>query len=69
MFLPEFPFKEPPLKTGYMFLDVIAKGAYGRVYKIQKQETGQLFALKVIRKAVIVVENAVLQAKQEVLTH
>ncbi|XP_020286242.1 serine/threonine-protein kinase S6KL-like [Pseudomyrmex gracilis] len=66
MFLPEFPFKEPPLKTGYMFLDVIAKGAYGKVYKIQKQDTSQLFALKVIRKAVIVAENAVMQAKQEV---
>lgn len=66
MFLPEFPIKEIPLKTGYIFLDVIAKGAYGKVYKVQKQDSGQVFALKVISKAVIVAENAVVQAKQEV---
>ncbi|KAG5329490.1 S6KL kinase, partial [Acromyrmex charruanus] len=65
MFLPEFPVKEIPLKTGYVFLDVIAKGAYGKVYKVQKQETSQAFALKVISKAMIVAENCVRQAKEE----
>jgi len=65
MFLPEFPVKEETLKTGYVFLDVIAKGAYGQVYKVQKQETGQIFALKVISKAMIVAENCVRQAKEE----
>ncbi|XP_011691247.1 PREDICTED: RAC family serine/threonine-protein kinase homolog isoform X1 [Wasmannia auropunctata] len=65
MFLPEFPVKEIPLKTGYVFLDVIAKGAYGKVYKVQKQETSQVFALKVISKAMIVEENCVRQAKEE----
>lgn len=68
MFLPEFPVKQIPLKTGYVFLDVIAKGAYGKVYKVQKQETGQVFALKVISKAMIVAENAIRQAKEEVRT-
>ncbi|XP_067203623.1 serine/threonine-protein kinase S6KL isoform X2 [Linepithema humile] len=66
MFLPEFPVKQIPLKTGYVFLDVIAKGAYGKVYKVQKQETGQVYALKVISKAMIVAENAIRQAKEEV---
>ncbi|XP_014484139.1 PREDICTED: serine/threonine-protein kinase S6KL isoform X1 [Dinoponera quadriceps] len=66
MFLPEFPIKEIPLKTGYIFLNVIARGAYGKVYKVQKQDNGQVFALKVISKAMIVAENAVIQAKQEV---
>lgn len=66
MFLPEFPIKEVPLKTGYVFLDIIARGAYGKVYKVQKQDNGQVFALKVISKAMIVSENAVVQAKQEV---
>lgn len=66
MFLPEFPVKQIALKTGYVFLDVIAKGAYGKVYKVQKQETGQIFALKVISKAMIVAENAIKQAKEEV---
>ncbi|XP_018368738.1 PREDICTED: serine/threonine-protein kinase S6KL-like [Trachymyrmex cornetzi] len=65
MFLPEFPVKEIPLKTGYIFLDVIAKGAYGKVYQVQKQETSQVFALKVISKAMIVAENCVRQAKEE----
>ncbi|KAL0099901.1 hypothetical protein PUN28_019972 [Cardiocondyla obscurior] len=65
IFLPEFPVKEVPLKTGYVFLDVIAKGAYGQVYKVQKQETSQVFALKVISKAMIVAENCVRQAKEE----
>ncbi|XP_071566693.1 LOW QUALITY PROTEIN: serine/threonine-protein kinase S6KL [Temnothorax nylanderi] len=65
IFLPEFPVKEVALKTGYVFLDIIAKGAYGQVYKVQKQETGQVFALKVISKAMIVAENCVRQAKQE----
>lgn len=69
MFLPEFPVKEIPLKTGYVFLDVIAKGAYGQVYKVQKQETDQVFALKVISKAMIVAENCVRQAKEEVCVH
>lgn len=66
MFLPEFPIKQLPLKTGYVFLDIIAKGAYGKVYKVQKQDSGQVFALKVISKATIVAGNAVVQAKQEV---
>ncbi|XP_012528317.1 serine/threonine-protein kinase S6KL [Monomorium pharaonis] len=65
MFLPEFPVKEVSLKSGYTFLDVIAKGAYGKVYKMRKQETSQIFALKVISKAMIVAENCVRQAKQE----
>ncbi|XP_029167730.1 serine/threonine-protein kinase S6KL [Nylanderia fulva] len=66
IFLPEFSIKEIPMKTGYNFLDIIAKGTYGKVYKVQKQETGQVFALKVISKARIVAENAVKQAKEEV---
>lgn len=69
IFLPEFSIKEIPMKTGYTFLDIIAKGTYGKVYKVQKQETGQVFALKVISKARIIAENAVKQAKEEVCIH
>lgn len=57
------------MKTGYTFLDIIAKGTYGKVYKVQKQETGQVFALKVISKAKIIAENCVKQAKEEVRIH
>ncbi|XP_076755962.1 ribosomal protein S6 kinase like isoform X2 [Xylocopa sonorina] len=66
MFLPEFQIRQIPLHNAYTFLSVIAKGAYGKVYKIQKQDTGQFFALKVISKAKVVAENGVMQAKQEV---
>nr|XP_050866219.1 serine/threonine-protein kinase S6KL isoform X2 [Vespula vulgaris] len=66
IFLPEFKVRKMTLNTEYSFLDVIAKGAYGRVYKVQNRENRQVFALKVISKAKIVSENAVTQAKQEV---
>ncbi|KAF3420253.1 hypothetical protein E2986_06866 [Frieseomelitta varia] len=66
MFLPEFQIRQVSLQNSYTFLSVIAKGAYGKVYKIQKQDTGQLFALKVISKAKVVTENGIMQAKQEV---
>ena len=66
MFLPEFTVREEPLKNDYIFIDIIAKGGYGRVYKVQKLGTNEVFALKVISKAKIVAENSVFQAKQEV---
>lgn len=66
MFLPEFQIRQVSLQNAYIFLSIIAKGAYGKVYKIQKQDTGEFFALKVISKAKVVAENGVIQAKQEV---
>ncbi|XP_024221505.1 serine/threonine-protein kinase S6KL isoform X2 [Bombus impatiens] len=66
MFLPEFQIRQVSLQNAYIFLSIIAKGAYGKVYKIQKQDTGEFFALKVISKAKVVAENGIMQAKQEV---
>lgn len=66
MFLPEFQIRQVSLQTTYNFINVISKGAYGKVYKIQKKDTGQFYALKVISKARVVAENAVMQARQEV---
>ncbi|XP_071855681.1 ribosomal protein S6 kinase like isoform X1 [Bombus fervidus] len=66
MFLPEFQIRQVSLQNAYIFLSTIAKGAYGKVYKIQKQDTGEFFALKVISKAKVVAENGIMQAKQEV---
>lgn len=66
IFLPEFTVREEPLKNDYQFLDIISKGAYGRVYKVKKHKTEEIFALKAISKAKIVAENAISQAKQEV---
>ncbi|XP_058791895.1 serine/threonine-protein kinase S6KL isoform X2 [Phymastichus coffea] len=66
IFLPEFPVRETPLKNDYIFIDIISKGAYGRVYKVKHKETKEVFALKIISKAKIVAESAVEQSKQEV---
>ncbi|KAJ8680022.1 hypothetical protein QAD02_015809 [Eretmocerus hayati] len=69
IFLPEFPVRENPLKDDYTFIDIISRGAYGRVYKVQKKDTKEIFALKMISKAKVIAENAVQQAKQEVSIH
>ncbi|XP_034182384.1 ribosomal protein S6 kinase like [Osmia lignaria lignaria] len=66
MFLPEFPIRQVNLQVAFTFISVIARGAYGKVYKIQKNDSGQYFALKVISKAKVVAENGIMQAKQEV---
>ncbi|XP_078044952.1 ribosomal protein S6 kinase like isoform X2 [Augochlora pura] len=66
MFLPEFQIRPIPLQSNCKLMCVIAKGAYGKVYKILKQDTGQVYALKAISKAKVVTENGIMQAKQEV---
>lgn len=66
IFLPEFKVREDPVKNDYTFMELIAKGAYGRVYKVENKITKKIFALKMISKARIVEENAIAQAKQEV---
>lgn len=66
IFLPEFKVRTESLKSEYIFIDAIARGAYGRVYKVQKQDTLEIYALKVISKARIVTERAVAQVKQEI---
>ncbi|XP_015603246.1 serine/threonine-protein kinase S6KL [Cephus cinctus] len=66
LFLPEFQVRGESLKSEYTFIDIISKGAYGRVYKVRKIDTNKIYALKVVSKARIVAEDAVSQAKQEV---
>lgn len=66
MFLPEFKVRTDPRETNYNFLKLIARGAYGRVYKVLNRSNGQTYALKMISKAKIVEEDAVGQVKQEV---
>uniref|UniRef100_A0ABD2WJQ7 Protein kinase domain-containing protein n=1 Tax=Trichogramma kaykai TaxID=54128 RepID=A0ABD2WJQ7_9HYME len=65
IFLPEFPINETSLINSYAIINIISKGAYGKVYKVQKKETKDIFALKTISKAKIVSEDAIKQAKQE----
>ncbi|CAI7905247.1 unnamed protein product, partial [Closterium sp. NIES-53] len=47
----------------------ISKGAYGRVFLAQKRTTGDLFAIKVLRKADMIRKNAVesVQAERNIL--
>ncbi|XP_057322754.1 serine/threonine-protein kinase S6KL [Microplitis mediator] len=66
IFLPEFKVREHPINNDYNFIKFIAKGAYGRVFKVEDKVTGNIYALKVISKSRIIEENAVEQVKQEV---
>ncbi|XP_034939642.1 LOW QUALITY PROTEIN: serine/threonine-protein kinase S6KL [Chelonus insularis] len=66
IFLPEFKVRESPIDNDFTFLEFIAKGAYGRVYKVEEKKTKKKYALKVISKSRIVEEDSIVQAKQEV---
>ncbi|XP_043272816.1 serine/threonine-protein kinase S6KL [Venturia canescens] len=66
LFLPEFRVRNDPARSNYRILELIATGAYGRVYKVLKGSEDKIYALKMISKAKIIEENAVEQVKQEV---
>ncbi|CAG5088918.1 Similar to S6KL: Serine/threonine-protein kinase S6KL (Drosophila melanogaster) [Cotesia congregata] len=66
IFLPEFKVREQPINNEYNFIKFIAKGAYGRVYKVEDNVSGNVYALKVISKSKIIEENAIEQVKEEV---
>lgn len=66
IFLPEFKVREQPINNEYNFIKFIAKGAYGRVYKVEDKVSGNVYALKVISKSRIIEENAIEQVKEEV---
>ena len=40
-------------------ISVIGKGSYGKVMLVKKKDTGQLYALKVLKKAEIIRRNQV----------
>ncbi|XP_028166068.1 serine/threonine-protein kinase S6KL isoform X1 [Ostrinia furnacalis] len=65
IFLPEFPITADLLQKDFQFEDTIAKGAFGKVYKVTKLSDNKEYALKVLSKAQIVNENAVRQVKEE----
>ncbi|KAL4716710.1 hypothetical protein ACJJTC_004829, partial [Scirpophaga incertulas] len=64
IFLPEFPITTNLLKN-YQINEVIANGAFGKVYKVTNLKEKIPYALKVLSKAQIVHENAVRQVKEE----
>lgn len=65
-FLPEFPIKDHHKDKNLETLQLISKGAFGKVYKIVNLEKNEIFALKVLSKSQIVNDNSVKQVKEEV---
>ncbi|CAB0019639.1 unnamed protein product [Nesidiocoris tenuis] len=65
LFLPEFKV-DYSRASRYFPLREVAHGSFGRVFEAVEKFTGQRFALKILSKSKIVVENAVNQAKEEV---
>ena len=49
----------------FEMLAVLGRGAYGRVLQVRKRDTGELFAMKVMRKADVIKRNQVRHALTE----
>nr|CAD7435287.1 unnamed protein product [Timema monikensis] len=47
-------------------IETIAKGAFGKVYKVEKKDTKEIYALKILSKSQIISDNAFDQVKDEV---
>lgn len=67
LFLPEFKVHNEELQENYEIVEFIAKGAFGKVFKVRQRKTSQIYALKVLEKSKIILENCVDQIKDEVL--
>lgn len=50
LFLPEFKVHNEELQN-YEIIEFIAKGSFGKVYKVRHHKTSQIFALKVLEKS------------------
>jgi len=46
-------------------LKVIGRGSFGKVFKVQKKDTGQIFAMKVLNKSEVAERNEVTHARAE----
>ncbi|KAG1655064.1 putative serine/threonine-protein kinase [Nymphon striatum] len=66
VFQPEFPIKGKIDESHFLVLKTIAKGAFGRVLRVQKKDNKKQYAMKVIYKSQVLLENAVQQCKDEV---
>ncbi|KAK0060471.1 microtubule-associated serine/threonine-protein kinase 3-like isoform X1 [Biomphalaria pfeifferi] len=65
VFLPEFPLRGDLEELDFEVIDVIAKGAFGNVIKVQREDQKRFYAMKVLDKAQILQENAIRQCKDE----
>ena len=51
LFLPEFKINSLIQSEQFKVIDTISQGAFGKVYKVQRIDNGELFALKVLSKS------------------
>ncbi|KAK3084775.1 hypothetical protein FSP39_018673 [Pinctada imbricata] len=65
LFLPDFPVRGDAQSQEFEIRDIIAKGAYGNVLKVRREDEKQYYAMKVMGKTQIIVEGAVQQCKDE----
>ncbi|KAG5684815.1 hypothetical protein PVAND_014028 [Polypedilum vanderplanki] len=66
IFLPEFKVHHEELQSKYEIIDFIASGTFGRVYKVRQVNNCQIYALKILEKSKIILDNYVQQLKDEV---
>jgi len=52
-------------KDDFQLLTMIGKGAFGKVLQVRKKDTGEIFAMKVIRKSTVIERNQVAHTKAE----
>lgn len=51
--------------SDFILLTVLGRGSFGKVMKVRKRDTGVIYAMKVLRKDLIVKENMVGHTKAE----
>lgn len=52
-------------KDDFIILKVIGRGSFGKVMQVKKKDTGQVYAMKVMRKENIIAKNQVTHTKDE----
>ncbi|CAH1398335.1 unnamed protein product [Nezara viridula] len=65
LFLPEFKI-DLTKKHNFEVINVISRGAFGKVYRVMNNDSQEYFALKVLSKSKVLRDNYVSQVKDEV---
>jgi len=56
---------KPIKEDAFVKLKVIGRGSFGKVFKVQKKDTGEIFAMKVLDKAEVAQRNEIIHARSE----